>query len=689
VLSGTPTAVGASSFTIEVTDANGQSDTLATSLTIEGGPGLSFAAPPSGEVNSPYSYTLTASGGTGPYTWSISSGTLPAAITLDPATGVLSGTPTTVGTSNFTIKVTDPAGQSDTLATSLAIIAGPTLSFPAPPPGQIGSAYSDTLTVNGGTGPYTWSVSSGSLPAGITLGSSSGVLSGTPTAAGTSSFTVKVTDANNQTATHAASLVITPSVALTTSPASVNFGRPVTFTATVAPGDASGSVTFTDLLSSGPQSGEEVTLGIVALSGGTAALTTTLPAFNTNKITATYSGDSSYDSAASSPAGVQVTAYNGEVIINQFRLSGPAGAADQYAELYNTGPAVSLAGFTLAASSGASETVPASAPVLPTGHAYLIAGGSYSLSAVAPADLPAASLGSDGLQVTAPDGPATVVDAVGSSAAAAGFSAGTPLPALSGTPADEYAWVRLETAGLPANTGSNNADFKLVSTTGGIVGGVQSTLGSPSPLATGSDSQANGLFKSALLDPGKAAGAAPNFVYVKGTPGLLTIRRIITNNSSVTITSAQLRMTSLSEANGAPEPGVSTQPPHPAGLRLTNPATPTSAVTITGGQVITVHNLSIDPPATATPGGGLATTLTLPIPGGLAPGAAIAIAFTFDVDHGGTYWFGYDINALTTTQAAANRPARHPAAHHQPTLGIIPTRPAKPSRFATGTGTLR
>jgi hypothetical protein len=111
-------------------------------------------------------------------------------------------------------------------------------------------------------------------------------------------------------------------------------------------------------------------------------------------------------------------------------------------------------------------------------------------------------------------------------------------------------------------------------------------------------------------------------------------------------------------------------------------------VTISGGEVITVHNLSIDPPATATPGGGLATTLTLPIPGGLAPGAAIAIAFTFDVDHGGTYWFGYDINALTTTNTQANGSARHQAARHRPTSGIIPTRPAKPSRFASGSGTL-
>jgi large repetitive protein len=694
VLSGTPTTAGTSSFTIKVTDANSQSATEATSLTIVAGPALNFPPPPFGEVGSAYSDTLTVTGGTGPYAWSVSGGSLPAGITLNASTGVLSGTPTTAGTSSFTIKVTDANSQSATEATSLTIVAGPALNFPPPPPGQIGSAYSDTLTVTGGTSPYAWSVSSGSLPAGITLNASTGVLSGTPTAAGSFSFTVKVTDANSQSATEATSLVIAPSVAVTTSAPSVDFGQPVTLTATMTPAAASGSVTFTDLLSSGPQKGQTVTLGTVTLSGGTAALTADLPAFNTNKITATYSGDSTYASAVSPSAGVQVTAYNGEVIINQFRLSGPGGADDQYAELYNTGPAVSLAGFTLSASSGASVTVPASAPVLPTGHAYLIAGGSYSLSSVAAADLSATSLGLAGLQVTAPDGPGTVTDAVGSAGASVGFYSGTPLPALSGTPADQYAWVRLVRGGAPVNSGSNAADFQLVSTTGGVVGGVQSTLGSPSPLASGSPSQANRALPSDLLDPAKSASAAPNFVYVKGSPGTLTIRRTITNSSGGTITSAELRITALSQANGAPEPGVSTQPAHPAALRIVNPATPTSQVTITGGRVVTVQNLSVDPPASASPGGGLGTTLTIPLSGGLAPGATVSIALTFAVDHGGTYWFGYDIDAITTVSggpAALPAPSRRAASRSaatQPGPIVIPPAADTASRFAGGHGTV-
>ena len=690
-LSGTPTAAGTSSFTITVTDAHSQTATQATSLTIIAGPSLSFPAPPFGEAGADYSYTLTASGGTAPYTWSVSSGTLPDGITLDDDTGKLSGTPTAAGTSSFTITVTDDNHQTATQATSLTIIAGPSLNFPAPPSGQIGTAYSDTLTASGGTGPYTWTVSAGDLPRGITLDDDTGTLAGTPGEAGTFTFTIKVTDANHQTATQDTTLVIAPSATLSVSAATVKYGNQVTLTTDMNPSAATGSVTFTDLLSSGPQTGQAITLGTTTLTSGHAKLDTTLPAFAANTVTATYSGDPTYTSAISAPATIQVTAYTGEVIINQFRLSGPGGAADQYAQLYNTGAPVSLAGFTLAAASGASVTIPATAPVLATGQSYLLTGASYSLTAIAPADQTTATLGTGGLQLSAPDGAGpggtgTITDAAGSAGAPAGYYTGTPLPALTGTPTDQYAWVRLQSRGLPANTGSNAADFQLVSVTGGLIGGVQSCLGSPSPQATGSPSQANTALHSALLDPAQLPGTAPNFVYIKGTPGLLTIRRTLTNNSGATITTAQLRITSLSEANGPPEPDVSAQPAHPAALRITNPATPTTQVTLTSGTTITVNNLSIDPPATVPPGGGLNTTLTIPLPtGGLAPGATISIALTFDVDHGGNYWFGYNTDALTTPTST---PRHQPRTHHHPTPPTTLLTPTTPGPNTTERGTL-
>jgi hypothetical protein len=206
-LTGTPTSIGTFAFTVKVTDANSQSATQATSVTVSAGVSTTFPAPPATDVGATYTDTLTATGGTTPYTWSLNAGTLPPGITLS-AAGVLAGTPTTAGTYPFSVNVIDHNNGIATASITLVVSSALTLNFPTPPAAQVGTAYSDTLAVTGGAAPYTWSVSAGSLPLGITLNSSTGVLAGTPTAPGTSSFTVQVTDGNNQTATEATSLTV-------------------------------------------------------------------------------------------------------------------------------------------------------------------------------------------------------------------------------------------------------------------------------------------------------------------------------------------------------------------------------------------------------------------------------------------------------------------------------------------------
>ena len=252
-LSGTPTATGTSSFTVKVTDANGQSAIQAASITVAAGVSTTFAAPPAAAVNSPYSDTLTATGGTTPYTWSVNAGTLPAGLTLSSG-GVLSGTPTVTGSYPFTVNVIDANKGIATASITLVVTAALTLTFPAPPSGTIGTAYTDTFTAAGGTTPYSFSISAGTLPAGLTLNASTGVVSGTPTTAGTSSFTVKVTDAKSATATFATSITILSSmltVAVTASPATVAPGGTVTYTitATNSGQTALTGATFTDALS--------------------------------------------------------------------------------------------------------------------------------------------------------------------------------------------------------------------------------------------------------------------------------------------------------------------------------------------------------------------------------------------------------------------------------------------------------
>ena len=121
---GHPDHGGQLRFTVNVVDKNGGIATASITLVVGPGLSLTFGTPPTGQVGVPYTDTLTAAGGTTPYTWSVSAGTPPAGITLGASTGVLAGTPTAGGTSNFTIKVTDAAGLTATQPTSITVLAG-------------------------------------------------------------------------------------------------------------------------------------------------------------------------------------------------------------------------------------------------------------------------------------------------------------------------------------------------------------------------------------------------------------------------------------------------------------------------------------------------------------------------------------------------------------------------------------
>jgi hypothetical protein len=150
---------------------------------------------PNGIVGTVYTASFSATGGVGPYIFSISSGSVPAGTSL--VSGTLSGTPTTAGTSSFTVKVADSESTPLTATANFSIIIYTQLKITTTtlPAATIGTAYSQTIAVTGGTAPYTFAVS-GSLPAGLSLNTSTGVISGTPTTAGSSTFTITVTDSS-------------------------------------------------------------------------------------------------------------------------------------------------------------------------------------------------------------------------------------------------------------------------------------------------------------------------------------------------------------------------------------------------------------------------------------------------------------------------------------------------------------
>jgi len=150
---------------------------------------------PTGAVGVLYSQTISATGGTAPYTFAVPPSSLPPGLTLT-SSGLLSGTPTTTGTWIFTITATDANGCMGFRAYTITIApCQPLTILPATlPNATLGSHYSQTIVETNGTAPYIFGVTVGTLPAGLTL-TSAGVLAGTPTTAGTSTFTIRGTDA--------------------------------------------------------------------------------------------------------------------------------------------------------------------------------------------------------------------------------------------------------------------------------------------------------------------------------------------------------------------------------------------------------------------------------------------------------------------------------------------------------------
>jgi hypothetical protein len=191
-ITGITSAVEEQAFTVEVQASTGQTDTA--EFTIFSWDPLVFfdGGVPPVLLGFEFGTSLQASGGDGIYVWSVLEGTLPAGLELDTETGMISGTPTEVGGSTVTIQVSTGDGQTDSGPFEIPVVELLQITTDSLPSGVVGEPYSVTLTATGGDLTYFWSLESGSLPTGLTL-SDQGVISGTPTSADSSTFTVQVT----------------------------------------------------------------------------------------------------------------------------------------------------------------------------------------------------------------------------------------------------------------------------------------------------------------------------------------------------------------------------------------------------------------------------------------------------------------------------------------------------------------
>jgi hypothetical protein len=188
--------------TFILTDATSQTVEKALQLSINAiPPSITTTTLPAGTFNGAYNQTVSVTGGIETLQWGVTSGALPPGLSLSPTNGNISGTPTSSGSFNFTLRVTDSIPQFDEQNLTITINSPtpPSITTSSLPTGTVNQPYSNTqLTATGGAQPYSWS-GNPALPNGLTLNPLSGVISGTPLSgsSGNSIHAFTVTDSTN------------------------------------------------------------------------------------------------------------------------------------------------------------------------------------------------------------------------------------------------------------------------------------------------------------------------------------------------------------------------------------------------------------------------------------------------------------------------------------------------------------
>ena len=209
VISGTPTTAGSFTFTLKAALVDGRSDTKTQTINVRDavkvtGTGLAGAR---SEVSVPFEATVTATGGTGTFTWTLGGGSLPAGVTLAPS-GAISGTPQQAGRFAFTATATDTENRAASVNGIIVVSPKLTITTRLLRPAKVHRRYRARLTAIGGVIPKIWRVTKGPFPRGIRLDRKTGVISGIPRKAGRYRITVRVTDGFKVVSTRTLRLVV-------------------------------------------------------------------------------------------------------------------------------------------------------------------------------------------------------------------------------------------------------------------------------------------------------------------------------------------------------------------------------------------------------------------------------------------------------------------------------------------------
>jgi large repetitive protein len=198
LLTGTPTAEGSWGSVIRAQSGStidSKTYALAVRQPLSVKSPFGPARPPTSEVGIRVGKTFTATGGSGPYTWAVASGTLPPGVVLDATKGTVAGTPQKAGAFAFSVTATDSEGRVTTSAAALTVAPRLTIGTLRLKPARAASAYQLTLATLGGVQPVKWSLVNGALPAGLKLSPTTGTISGTPRKSGTFRVTLGARDA--------------------------------------------------------------------------------------------------------------------------------------------------------------------------------------------------------------------------------------------------------------------------------------------------------------------------------------------------------------------------------------------------------------------------------------------------------------------------------------------------------------